>query len=51
MAAEIKSAKMWKRVLTLMLPGILNNGTVLLPSYLPGSIIMPFSRIHQEKGV
>lgn len=41
---------MQKRVLTLMLPGILNNGTVLLLSYLLGSIIMLFSGIYQEKG-
>ena len=34
-----------------MMPGVLYNATDLLLSYLLGSIIMLFSRIHQEKGV
>jgi hypothetical protein len=39
---------MQRGVLTL-LPGILNKGTALLLSYLLESIIMVFSRIHQER--
>lgn len=43
---EGKRAEVQKRILTLMLLGVHNYGTVLLLSYLPGSIITLFFRIH-----
>ena len=42
MAVESKRAEMQKRILTLILPGVHNYGTVFLLTYLPGSLIMLF---------